>query len=81
MRAKQRIHTIDIFDNDSIMIRSTAINSVANTLKKIHLSETLLNLFTSTYYDDNNDSFEMLFQKYTAIYINIIYHRAIIGEL
>ena len=50
-----------MFDSDSLMTWNTAITSVENTLKKIYLSTNNFNKFTSTYYDDNDYSFEMLF--------------------
>ena len=62
------------------MICSTTITSVANTLNKFHLSATIFNEFTSTYYDNKNDYFKMLLQKYTASAINNIYHPVIIEE-
>ena len=76
----QRIHAVNMFFNDSIIIYITEIRYVANTPKKIYLSVTLLNLSTSAYYDDNNDSFEILFQEYTANYVKNSYHSAIIEE-
>ena len=58
---KQKKHAVNMLGNYSVMIYSNEITSVENTLKKISLSETILNEFTSTYCDDKNDSFEMLF--------------------
>ena len=49
---KQCIHSVNIFDIDSVITYNFPIPSVANTLKKIHLSTTLLNEFIFTYYDD-----------------------------
>ena len=63
-----------MFDSYYVMICINAIISVENTPKKIYLSVTILNEFTSTYYDDKNDYFEMLFQKYTASAVKNIYH-------
>ena len=57
LRVKQHIHDLNMFNNDSVMIWSTAISSIENNLNKIHLSATLLNKFTSTYYYDKNDYF------------------------
>ena len=54
-----------MFDNQSVMSYNNEISSVVNTPKKIYLSTTILNEFTSTYSYDNNDYFEMLFQQYT----------------
>ena len=67
-----------MFDNYYVMCRSTTILSIENNLKNIHLSATILKEFTSTYCDDNNDTFGMLFQQYTAIYVNKIYHPSLI---
>ena len=39
-----------------------------------------MNEFTSTYYNDKNDSFEMLFQQYTASTISKIYCSSLIEE-
>ena len=55
---KQHIHAVYIFENDSVIIYNTENISVANNLKKIYLIATILNAFTSTYYDDKHDSFE-----------------------
>ena len=56
------------------MICITVIPSIANTMKNIYLIATLFNESTSTYYDDKNDYFEMLFQNYAASDVNKIYH-------
>ena len=80
LRVKQHIYPVNMFDNDYLTRCITKITSIANTLKNIPLGGTILNEFTSTYYNDNNDSFEMLFQKYTASAVNIIYHPEIIKE-
>ena len=79
-RIKQRIHTIYIFDSDSVMTWNSAITSVTNTLKKTHLSTTVFNEFTSKYYNYNNDSFAMFFQKYKTNFVNNIYHPDLIEE-
>ena len=59
LRVKQRTNIVTMFNNDSVMNCNTKIPSVANILKNVYLSGTLLNEFTSTYYDDKNDSFEI----------------------
>ena len=51
------------------MTYNTLIPSVANTMKKIHLSTILLNEFTSTYYENKNDGFEILFKQFTEKYV------------
>ena len=79
LRITQIIHVIDIFESDAIIILSTAIPSISNTLKKNYLSRTILGEFTSTYYNDKNDSFEKN-QQYTSSYVNNIYHPSIIEE-
>ena len=43
------------------MVCNTATRSVANTLKKIYLSENPLNELNSKYYDDKNGFFEISF--------------------
>ena len=63
-RFQNHIHIINIFDSDSIMIRSTAIISVANTLKNIYPGGYLRDEFTSEYYNYGNDTFGLLFQQY-----------------
>ena len=80
LKVKKRIHTSKRFDRDSVIRYSAAITYVANTLKKIYLGETLLNEFTSTYYDYNNDTFGILFQNLTASAVDNIYHPAIFKE-
>ena len=51
------------------MTCNRAIPSVDNTLKKIHLSTTIFNEYTSTYYDYKNNGFELLFRQYTENYV------------
>ena len=68
------MHAINMFHIDSIIISSITITSVANTLKNIYIGGTILGEFTSTYYDDNNYDFGMLFQQYTASVVESIYH-------
>ena len=66
-----------MFDGDSMVSFSTTIPLVANTLKKIDLVGNFLYDFTYTYNDDKNDTFGMLFQQYTASYVDNIYHSSI----
>ena len=61
LRIKKCIHGIVMFGSESVMTCNYAITSVANTLNKIYLITNILNEFTSTYYDDNNDSFTIYF--------------------
>ena len=75
---KKHIHSINICDSDSIMICSNPITAVENNLKKIYLGGYLLVEFTSTYYDDKNDTFGLLFQQYTASAVENIYHPSIV---
>ena len=77
-RKLKTIHAVNMFDSYYVMICSNEIISVENTPKKIYPSVTILNEFTSTYYDDKNDYFEMLFQNYAASDVNKIYHPSII---
>ena len=60
------------------MTRNTSTPYVANTTKKMHLSTIILNEFTSTYYENTDDCFEILFQKYTASSVNNINHPSLI---
>ena len=72
------MHAIGMFDGDAIMICSSAITSLENTTKNIYLSGTLLDEFTSIYYNDKNDTFGMLFQQHKAIAVNNIYRPSIV---
>ena len=72
------MHAINMFDSDSIISSSTTIISFANTLKNIYIGGNILGEFTSTYYDDNNYDFGMLFQQYTASVVDSIYHLSIV---
>ena len=56
------------------------IPSVANTMKITHLSLTIFNEFTSTYYEYKNDSFVFLFIQYTYNSVKNIDHSALIQE-
>ena len=78
MGAKQRIHAVNTCNSDPMITYNSKINSIVNTLKKIHLSTMFLNKFTSTCYDDKYDCFAFLFQQYTAIYVNNIDHPGLI---
>ena len=57
-----------------------AITSVPSTLNTIYLSTTILNESTFTYYDDKNEYFESLFQRYKDSDVNNIYHPALTEE-
>ena len=72
--SQNRVHAINMYNRDSIMIWSNPITSFVNTLKNIYIGGTILGEFTSTYYDDNNYDFGMLFQQYTASVVESIYH-------
>ena len=69
IRVKQRTHAVDMHENDFTMTCNTEIYYVVNTLKKINISITIFNEFTSTYYDDNNDGFTFLFKYHTYNYL------------
>ena len=63
-----------MYDSDYIIIYWTPIPSVANNLKNIYLGGPLWYEYTSEYYNEKNDAFGLLFQKYTASAINNIYN-------
>ena len=69
-----------MFDGDYIMSCSTPITGVANNLKNVYLGGTLLGAFTSTYYNNNNDTFGLLIQQYTASAVEKLYHPSIFNE-
>ena len=73
------VHAINIFDSDYIMILIHSIPSVTNSLKKIYVGGPLWDKFISEYYNDNNDTFGLLFKKYTASDVDIIYHPSIVN--
>ena len=62
------------------MIFCTPITSFENTPKKIYLGAPLWDEFTSEYYNEKNDAFGLLFQKYTSSAINNIYHLSTVIE-
>ena len=68
-RIKQLIHAVAMNVKDLSITCNVSIHSVANNLKKSHLSTILLNEFTSTYYDDKNDYFEMFFKQFIDNYV------------
>ena len=55
-----------MYYSDSLITFNTEITSIANTMNKIHLSSTVYNKFTSTYYDNKYDGIGMLFKQYTV---------------
>ena len=66
--------------NDSVMTCNMTIPYIVNILKTIRLSTNIFIEFTSTYYDDINDCYEMLFKQYTETYVNNIDHPVLIQE-
>ena len=60
------------------MTYNMEITSVANTLKKIHLSKTIFNEFTSAYHDNKNDGFGFLLKHSTVTSVKKIDHTALI---
>ena len=58
LKVKQCMHAVDIFDGGSVTTFKSAINFIDNTIKKIQHIKTILNEFTSTYYDDTDGCFE-----------------------
>ena len=71
---QNRINAINMYKSDYIMIFFTPITSVTNTPKNIYLGGTIWDGFTSKYYNENNDSFGLLFQKFIASAVDKIYH-------
>ena len=69
-----------MYDSDSIMICITPIPSVENNWKNIYPGGTLWDKFIYEYYNENNDNFGLLFQKYTASVVDKFYHPSIINE-
>ena len=61
-----------------ILIQPAIWKSLLLLLQENNLCTTIFNEFTSTYYDNKNDGFEMLFRYYTANYVNIIGQPALI---
>ena len=80
MIVQNHIHAIIMYDSDSIMICSTPIPSVSNTLKRIYLNGPLWYEFTSQYYNEKNETFGLLFQQYKASDIDNIYYLSVINE-
>ena len=50
--------------NDSVMTCNMTIPYIVNILKTICLSTNIFIEFTSTYYDDKNDNFQMFCKLY-----------------
>ena len=80
LRVQNRINDINMFDCDYIVSCSTAITSVLNTLNNIYLGGPIWDEFTSEYYNDKNDTFGMLFRKYTAISVDNVYLPFMVNE-
>ena len=59
------------------MTYNMTIYSVDNTLRK-NLSTNLFNEIISTYYENNDNGFEILFKQYTEDSVKIIYHKYLI---
>ena len=69
-----------MYDSDSIMICCIPIPSVENNPKNICLGGTIWDELKPEYYNDKNDYFGILFQKYTASAVDNIYHTSIVIE-
>ena len=70
LRIKQRIYDIYTFDGDYVITRNAKIPSVANAMKNIYLITTLLNEFTSTYYNDKNDYLKYCFKNMKLVLLS-----------
>ena len=58
--------------NTSVMNCNGYILSVSITMKKIHLSTTIFNEFTSTHYDNKNNDSGLFLRRYTENSVNNI---------
>ena len=67
-----------MFVSEYLLTWISAIHCVANTLKNIYLSTTILNDLTTTYYDDTDGYFGIFFQSSTDSSVNIIYRSDLI---
>ena len=65
-RVKQCIHAVNTHANYLVVTFNVVISSVDNNLNKFSISTTIFNEFTSTYYDDKNGGFGLLFKTFTA---------------
>ena len=61
-----------MYENYSVTDFNRYIPYVANIMKELHLSTTIFNEFSSTYYDDKNDGFKLLFRQCKYNYVNNI---------
>ena len=77
-RFKQLIHSVDINKNDLVTTFNTVIPSVAKYLKKIHISLTIFNELNSTYYNNKNYGFAMLFKQFKVNYYENNYQPSLI---
>ena len=52
--AKLRIYVIDQLETDYVMAKNTAIYSVANTIKKLHIQKNMHLIYKQDFYKDEN---------------------------
>ena len=70
------IDDINMYECGLIMRCCTLIPPVANTLDMIYIFGPLWDEFIYEYYNENNDYFGLLFQKYTSSAVDSIYHKS-----
>ena len=69
-----------MYASDYAMTCNAEISFVANTLNKIHISTTIYNEFNSTYVEDKDNGFGILFKQYTVSCDNNVYQLYLIKE-
>ena len=76
--SKLRIHAIDQLETDLVMKKNTAIFSVANTIKKLHIMSNLQSINRQNFYQHKQDEMDEIFDEYHITILKIIYHPALI---
>ena len=74
------IHAIDQLEKYFVMAKNTAISSVANTIKKLHIQYNLHLTYKKNFYNDKQKEIDELFDKYHMPLINNLDHPALIEE-
>ena len=80
LRVKKLTYDIYMFDSNYLMHYISTITLIENTLRKIYICGSTLDEFVYTYYDDKDDKFGLLFQKYTDSSVDNTYYLSIVKE-
>ena len=77
---KLTIHAIDQLETYFVVAKITAISSVSNTIKKLHIHSDLNSIYKQNFYNYKQKEIDELYDKYHIPLINDLDHPAYIEE-